>query len=131
MKRTRGLVAILAVALISVLATSQTDAEGATLSDQECLKKFRWQAKLRKACQDKGASPPPAAVSLDEAKQVTTDFGGDFTPPPRSIGDIVSLVEKYHRRSSRCRTDRSLSDDEFKTMMRSLPLPRRSGLGRV
>ena len=36
-----------------------------------------------------------ASLSLDEAKQVTADFGGrSFTPPPRMVTDVTAILEK-------------------------------------
>lgn len=44
------------------------------------------------ACQQTGAPP---ALSIKEAKQVTTTFQGKtFTPPPRSIGDITAILDQ-------------------------------------
>lgn len=45
-------------------------------------------------CQSGGGRP---AVSLDEARKITADFGPEatFVPPPRTITDVVAALETY------------------------------------
>ena len=72
-------------------AHTAANAEGATQPDPECLKKHRWQPKLRAACQSEGASP--SVSSLDEAMDVTAEFSTPlFVLPNRSISDIRKQV---------------------------------------
>jgi hypothetical protein len=48
---------------------------------------------LLAACQHDGSNRP--TVSLEEAKQITAEFSdGSFVPPPRSISDIIKLLDE-------------------------------------
>jgi tetratricopeptide (TPR) repeat protein len=48
---------------------------------------------LLAACQHDGSNRP--TVSLEEAKQITAEFsGGSFVPTPRSISDIIKLLDE-------------------------------------
>src|SRR5262249_6712046 len=39
-----------------------------------------------------------SAMSIEEAKKVTTSFGGtSFVPPPRTINDITSILDQQKR----------------------------------
>ena len=47
-------------------------------------------------CEPGGGERP--TLSLEEAKQVTTTFGGaSFTPPPRSVTDVTAILSKQAR----------------------------------
>jgi CHAT domain-containing protein len=67
------------------------------------------------ACQTGGGGPP--SVSLEEAKQITGEFGGSFTPPPKSINDLLTLIDKRRSESRVCDGDPTLSDYEVRNLM--------------
>jgi len=47
------------------------------------------------ACATDGDRRKPKAVSLEEAKKITAQFEGEpFTPPPRTINDIASILSQ-------------------------------------
>ena len=44
------------------------------------------------------ASACKSAMSIKEAKEVTTSFGGaSFVPPPRTINDITAILDQQKR----------------------------------
>ena len=77
------------------------------------------------ACQHEGTSTP--VVSLEEAKQITTTFSGSFTPPPKSVNDIVVAVDKGRLKPMSCETSPTLTDEEVRAMMLSLPAGTKKG----
>jgi CHAT domain-containing protein len=52
-----------------------------------------------------------AAVSLDEAKKITTAFQGqDFTAPPRSIADITAILDEQKPDPTKAAANRAAAD---------------------
>lgn len=48
---------------------------------------------LLAGCQVSVKDTKPPAVSLEEAKKITATFeGGSFTPPPRTINDVTTIL---------------------------------------
>ncbi len=81
------------------------------------------------ACQHDGRTTP--AVSLDEAKQITSTFSGSFTPPPKSVNDVLIAVSEGRLRPRSCEANPTLSDEEVREMMLSLPGFKPGRCGRV
>ena len=83
------------------------------------------------ACQTGG----PAALSLEEAKQVTAEFSGSFTPPPRTSNDILSSFGEADFKNYSCEQDPPLRDWEVRAKVQAIPFTtkfgRRIELGRV
>lgn len=77
-------------------------------------------------CQAGGSS-----VSLEEAKQITARFSGTFTPPPKTINDLLAKIPKHAFQRGSCVYAAAMSDEEFRSMMSSLAPPRDGRPGRV
>ena len=77
-------------------------------------------------CQAGGSS-----VSLEEAKQITARFSGNFTPPPKTINDLLAKIPEHAFQSGTCTYAAPMSDEEFRSMMSSLEPPRDGHPGRV
>ncbi len=67
----------------------------------------------------------PATVSLEEAKQITAEFSGSFTPPPKSINEILALINKGRPEPRACDGDPTLTD----TLSKETGIPVIDGVG--
>jgi CHAT domain-containing protein len=80
------------------------------------------------ACQTGRGGPP--SVSLEEAKQITAEFGGSFTPPPKSINDLLTLIDKGRAEPQACDGDPTLTDEEVRALMSATRVyGKRTGFG--
>ncbi len=66
---------------------------------------------------------PETSITLQEAKQVATEFkGASFTPPPRTANDVWSLVDERVRTISvNCAARPTLTEEEVRDGMRKYP----------
>ncbi len=69
------------------------------------------------ACQTNGTSTP--TVSLADAKRITAEFSGSFTPPPKSINDILYSVHEKDLKYRTCDDRDILSDQDVRNLMRA------------
>ncbi|MBW7997171.1 MAG: hypothetical protein FVQ81_11505 [Candidatus Glassbacteria bacterium] len=69
------------------------------------------------ACQTSG----PPALSLEEAKKVTAQFAGSFTPPPKSIGGIRELVRQGVPQTWSCESSVDVTEETLAGMMEGMP----------
>ncbi len=81
------------------------------------------------ACQTGGGTAP--ALSLEEAKKVTTEFSGAFTPPPRSVNDLLAGFRDVDLSGRNCAYSVPTSDEDVQAMMETLPPPVSGNAGRV
>ena len=81
------------------------------------------------ACQTDGTAPP--AMSLNEARQITAGFSSSFTPPPKSIDDLLVWIPSRDADPGHCARFSPQTDEEFREVMASLPPPRDGSPGRV
>ncbi len=70
------------------------------------------------------------SMSLEEAKQVTADLSDNFSPPPKSIDDLLARLPKRDN-SDTCKYMSPMSDEEFRKTMAALPAPVQGSPGRV
>ena len=60
----------------------------------DCVKKYRWKPKLRRACLGEVASPP--VVSVEEAKSLARTLAGQsLDVPPRSLVGLYPLPASF------------------------------------
>jgi hypothetical protein len=67
---------------------------------------------LAAACQPQPQGPAvPGTVSLEQAKQITADFGtAGFAPPPRTIADITAVLDQYQPDAQRLAAAKEAAD---------------------
>ncbi len=70
------------------------------------------------------------SMSLEEAKQVTADLSTDFTPPPKTIEDLLERLPDEDKTVD-CTYSSPMSDEEFRKTMASLPAPVQGRSGKV
>ncbi|MCH7486503.1 MAG: CHAT domain-containing protein [Proteobacteria bacterium] len=79
------------------------------------------------ACQ--GGGPP--ALTLDEAKKATAEFSGSFTPPPRTIKNIMARIDESRSSGEHCGLVPPQTDEEIRKIMMAFPAPRSGDWRRV
>ena len=72
-----------------------------------------------------------ATVSLEEAKQITARFAGSFTPPPKSINDVLAKIPDGALEPRHCAYASPMTDEAFRKTMSSLAPPKEGRPGRV
>ena len=74
-------------------------------------------------CALSACATPETSITLEEAKQVATEFkGASFTPPPRTANDVWSLVDERVRTISvNCAARPTLTEEEVRDGMRKFP----------
>lgn len=70
------------------------------------------------ACQTEGTRAP--VVSLEEAKKVVAEFSGSFTPPPRSVNDILSLFDETEMTDELCYLQAGPTKDEVSNVVEKM-----------
>ena len=59
-------------------------------------------------------------LSLEEAKKATAEFSGSYTPPPRTINDIMAPIREQNLGARGCTGSPPMSDEQVREMMSSL-----------
>lgn len=62
------------------------------------------------ACQTEGTRAP--VLSLEESKKITAELSSSFTPPPRSVNDILSLFDETNMTDESCYLLKGPSENE-------------------
>ena len=64
------------------------------------------------------------ALSLEEAKKITAKFSGAYTPPPRSVADVVALIGKIkpiQNLLEHCQFSGPPSDEDVRRRLNQMP----------